>query len=207
MSTRFDFAMARKASEAEYGLESGGYFKPKEGANKMRILSHPPIYVSEFKGRKTVKYVCWIFDYSDNKVKLYFMPATLYKAVEALQTNEEYHFEELPMPYDITVMAQDPGTKEVKYQLTPARENTPLTQECEAQLVGRKSIEEVIAKLKEKDAGTQSTEPEYESVDEEASGYDAGMTLANADTKQKKERAEIAKVAKASTEAKNIASG
>ena len=152
MSTRFDFAMARKATEKQYGLESGAYLKIKEGANKIRLLSAPIGHMSTFKGKSNFKYVAWVYDYAEQKVRLYFMPATIYKAIEALQTSEGYEFDELPMPYDITVNADGAGTKEVKYQITAARQNTDLPDECKAQLVNKESIEEVIKKLQEKEA-------------------------------------------------------
>lgn len=200
MSTRFDFAMSRKAAEKEYGLESGGYFKPKEGANKFRVISAPLIQVGVFKGKKNPKYVCWVFDYADQKVKLYFMPPTVYKMIEGLQESEEYRFDELPMPYDLTLNAKSAGTIEVNYQLTPARANSDMPVECMAQLVSKEPIEEVVKKLNEKN-GAGEAEPEYE-ADEDVNPLDE-----SGETKQARERAEIAQHANKeplSNPAKNI---
>lgn len=149
---KFDFASARKTSEKEYGLESGGPFKPSEGANKLRLLSAPLLYVNTFKGKQRAQYVCWVYDYREERVRLYFMPPSIYKMIEGLQKSEEYGFEEIPMPYDISLNADGAGTIEVKYQVMASRTNTELTTSCIEQLDKKGPIEDVVAKLKEKEA-------------------------------------------------------
>ena len=158
----------RKAAEKEYGLESGGFFKVKDGANKVRLLSQTIPHQSFYKGTKTFKYVCWIFDYSDMKVKLYFMPTTIYKHIENLQLSDDYSFEEVPMPFDITINVKNAGSKEVEYSTTPARNNTELCQECVEQFVAKEQIEAVVAKLKE----NESTNPTNAApVEDYSNGY------------------------------------
>jgi hypothetical protein len=58
-----------------------------------------------------VKFVSWIIDRRDNQIKLYFMPTTVLNAVGCLQMPDDFGFEDVPMPYDITIMAKGPGTK------------------------------------------------------------------------------------------------
>jgi hypothetical protein len=47
------------------------------------------------------------------------------------------------MPYDITVRAEGAGTKEVKYNLMPARKETPLTSDERAEFDQQKPIQDV----------------------------------------------------------------
>lgn len=150
--SKFNFSSAREKAEKEFGLESGAYLKIKEGANKIRLLSEAVGHESRFKGNKNVKFVCWVLDYADKKVKLYFMPFTILKAIESLQLSEDYSFEEVPMPYDITINAKGAGTKEVDYQVVPGRSNTPVSTEVLTELAKKSAISEVIEKLKENDS-------------------------------------------------------
>lgn len=149
-----------KKAEKDYGLDSGAYFKVKEGSNKIRVLTEALPYQSYYKGNKTFKFVGWICDYVDGKVKLYFFPKTVYEAIGSLQVTEDYAFEDMPMPYDVSINAKNAGTKEVEYQVMPARSNTPVDQEILTQLAGKKTIEEVIAQLKENDSKNGNTAPE-----------------------------------------------
>ena len=151
MLKKFNVSEYRQKAEKEFGLESGVYLKVKEGANKIRLLTETMGHSSYYKGNRNVKFVCWILDYVDNKIKLYFMPFTILKAIESLQLSEDYSFEEVPMPYDITINAKNAGTKEVDYQVVPARANTSLSQEVLDELEGKASIKEVIEKLIEND--------------------------------------------------------
>lgn len=141
-----------KQAEKDYGLSSGGSFKTKEGANKLRFLSNFVPHSSMYKGKPTFKIVSWVFDYADNRVKLYFMPKTIAEMLGSLQENADYAFDEMPMPYDVTLTAKNAGTKEVEYQIVAARMNTPVSSDVLEQLSGKESIEAVVEKLKEKDA-------------------------------------------------------
>jgi hypothetical protein len=81
----------------------------------------------EFNGTPTFKWLCYVLDRRDGKIKPFFMAHTIYKAIEGLQLKPEYAFEEVPMPFDIPINAKGAGTKEVVYTVMPARVNTPLT--------------------------------------------------------------------------------
>jgi hypothetical protein len=77
------------------------------------------------------------------------MPATFYDQIEALQTNPEYAFDEVPMPYEITLNAKGAGSKEVVYTVTPARANTSLTDDEKAAILAAGSIRDYQAKVYE----------------------------------------------------------
>jgi len=153
MSQPFNAGQAIKDS----GLASGEYLKLKEGANKMRLMSpalfHSGIFEDKKTGEKRAnnKFVAWVFDWADGKVKLFFMSKTVLEAIGALQDNPDYAFDTVPMPYDITVNAKDAGTKDVMYSLTPSRQNTPVPVEALNQMDGKETIEAVLSKLREKD--------------------------------------------------------
>lgn len=148
--TKVNFAASRKKAE-EAGLLGGGdYFKPKEGDNRIRLVSecleHPGVY----KDKPTFKWLCRVLDRVDGLVKPYFMPNRVYEQFEALQDNPDYAFDEVPMPFDVTLNAKGAGTKEVVYTIVPARTNTPLTAAEQASITEAGSIRDLQKLLNEK---------------------------------------------------------
>lgn len=156
----------------EHGMQQGNdFFKmERDGDYKVRVMVMPKIIVSRFgKGKcysgapycqaealakdnaqLTYRYMVWIIDRSTGKFALYEMPLTIYKAIAKLQKNEEYAFDEFPMPYDITINAEKAGTKEVRYQVAAARKNTEVTPEEMAILSKQKSVEDIVERMKVK---------------------------------------------------------
>lgn len=172
MGTRADFGAARKQAEDAGLLGGGDYLKFKEGDNRFRLMSICLPHADEYQGRKNFKWLCYVLDRRDNKVKALFMPHKIYKAIEALQVNPDYTFEEVPMPYDITVNAKGAGTKEVEYSLIPARKETPLTAAELADLNEQKPLDELQTALfekKQKNGGApaRDNEPPAHGDDEE----------------------------------------
>ncbi len=145
--TKFSFKSAYQKAEKDYGLGKGEYFKAAEGDNPIRLMSEAVGYESEYQGKKNFKFVCWIIDRKDGKVKLYFMPVTVFKGIESLQENPEYHFSEVPMEYDIIINAKNAGTIDVAYTVFGARTNTPLTADELKAFKEKPTVGEVIEKL------------------------------------------------------------
>jgi hypothetical protein len=137
---KYSFNDTIKQAEKDYGLGKGEYFKVQEGANKLKVLSACLPHQSEFKGTPTFKFVCWIIDRRDGKVKLYFMPTTIMNAIGSLQLSDDYAFDEVPMPYDITIMAKNAGTKEVDYTVLPSPATKGLTESEQAEFEKRPPI-------------------------------------------------------------------
>lgn len=157
-----DFAARMKEAEKAGMLSSGDYLKLKAGANRFRLMSECLPHEGEFQGRKNFKWLCYVLDRVDGKIKPFFMPHTIYKQIVEFQRSEEYAFEDVPMPYDLTITADAKvGTKEVKYTLTPARKNTELTTEELAQWATVTPLADVKKKLDEKNAkgGGQQSQP------------------------------------------------
>jgi hypothetical protein len=127
----------------------------KEGDNRLRLMSECLPHAGEYQGKRNFKWLCYVLDRQDGKVKPFFMPHTIYKQIEALQVNEDYAFEDVPMPYDLTVHAAGAGTKEVKYTLMPARKNTPITAVEHQELAAAKPLAELKKALDEKNAAKQ----------------------------------------------------
>ena len=103
---------------------------------------------SVYEGTPNTKFVAWVIDRKDGKQKLFCMPKTRFEAVSTLEETEGYVFTSLAMPYDVIVNANGAGTKEVVYSVVPLPA-TPLTQAELDEFNGRKSIDEVVAKLLE----------------------------------------------------------
>lgn len=134
--------------EKEEGI-GGDRFKWKEGNNKIRILTMP-LHTKSGKFQNH-KFICWIIDRVDGKIKLAFLPYLVFSPITDFEDNEDYRFDGYPMPYDITVKATKAGTKEVEYTIIPSPHRTALTAEENEELAKKKPIEEIKAKLKEKD--------------------------------------------------------
>jgi hypothetical protein len=181
MNEKYSFADELSVAEKEYSIGGGETFKFREGDNKLRVLSPgKPIathrispkeyhtcfgveqgcqYHEETSPKPGVKFLMWIVDRVDGKVKLAFMPYTIMKALRDLQNNPDYEFDNLPMPYDITVKATKAGTKEVEYSVVPARKNEALTVDEQRAFADQKSVDDVIERMKAKEQNP-SIDPE-----------------------------------------------
>lgn len=146
-----NFAERRKEAEKSGMLNSGDYFKVKDGDNRLRLMSECIPHPSTYKGTKTFKWLCYVVDRRDGKVKPFFMPHTVYKQIEALQLDEDYNFADVPMPYDISIKAEKAGTKDVNYTVV-ARKHAPVNPDEIAQLRSLKTLEALKAALDEKNA-------------------------------------------------------
>jgi hypothetical protein len=147
---KVDFGATRKEAEDSGLLGGGAFFKFKEGDNRIRLMSECLPHTSVFDGKKNFKWLCYILDRVDGEVKPFFMPHKIYKAIEALQINPDYQFDEVPMPYDVTVNAKGARTKEVEYALIPARRETALTDDELDKLEAVKPLRELKQALDSK---------------------------------------------------------
>lgn len=146
----FSFVNTYKKAEKDYGFGKSDSFKVQEGSNKIRIISGTLPYESDFKGQTNVKFLCWIIDRKDGRVKLYFMPPTIMKSIGDLQTDPEYAFSEVPMPYDIDIRTENAGSKEVRYSVIPSRNPFPITAEEQILIMEKPLIGELVQKLQKK---------------------------------------------------------
>jgi hypothetical protein len=157
--TKFNLSEPRKRAESEGLLGGGGYLKLQEGDNKIRLMSECIEHPGEYNGKPTFKWLCYVLDRRDGQVKAFFMPHTIYKQIDSLQQNPEYAFDEVPMPYDITINAKGAGTKEVDYTVVAARQNTQLTVDEIKALEAQKPIRELQKSLNDGSTVLSASKP------------------------------------------------
>jgi len=181
------------------------WYKLEEGDNKVRILSMPEAYGQHYtpagykgicigklhgcpgckeadaepdqkkKNKVSVKYIVWVLDKKDETIKLFRASYTIIQQLQALASNEEYAFTEMPMPYDVTINAKNAGTTEVKYNVVAARSNTPVSDEILAKLAEEKPLSEIKEKIKEKkmnELGVKYHNPQDDDTPPTDPGYD-----------------------------------
>ena len=185
---KVDFNAQAKRVGEEYGLNKSDYFKASEGENRFRLMSPMLPYEGYYKGIKNFKMLCYVIDRKDETIKPYFMPYSIFKMIGAYQKNPEYAFEEVPMPYDLTLTAKNAGTKEVEYSLMAARTSTPVTSEEKEALGNKTGISDLKAQLDEKNrmesqgqenqgqSTQQVGEPEVKEVNMEESKPESKIT-------------------------------
>lgn len=147
---------------------AGGYFKFREGDNRIRILSEPIKKVSRFKygicydgapycqaealptkpdGTKEklqVRFTCYVLNRATNAITIADLPIVVAKALRGLMDDADYAFDTFPMPYDINVKAKGAGTMNVEYSVVPSRKEEPLTADEQRQLDEQTPMEEVL---------------------------------------------------------------
>lgn len=154
------------------------WFKFKEGDNKIRILSVMPPVAEHFKAgycvghgncpeckkmikdkdgvekenKPSVKYLCYILDHSDNKIKLAKFAYKIFTAIRDLQSNPDYVFDDMPMPYGINIKATKAGTTSVEYNVIPSRANTPIPTDIIEKLAKLRTPEEIKVSMRNKKA-------------------------------------------------------
>lgn len=165
MATPFNVKQAIDKAAEQYGFGKGEYYKIQDGDNKFRLLSPFVGYQSEFKGNPTFKFVTWILDRRDGKIKPYFMPVTVADMIGDLQLSDDYAFQDVPVPYDFNLRATNAGTKEVKYTLLPSPNRIPLTVAEEIEFNKTMPIEEFVEKLREKNESGQTVQQPQSSYD------------------------------------------
>lgn len=176
----YNFNEEMQQAEKKYDMGRDDRFKFEEGENRIRVLSPgKPVATHRLGGNRfatcygmdegcpyhgegapkdkdgneqkpSVKFVMWVIDRRDSKVKLAFMPYTIVKALGALQNSEDYAFDDIPMPYDIAVSAQNAGKKEVNYTILPSPKLVPLTPQEEEELGKKRPVEDVVERMKNK---------------------------------------------------------
>jgi len=70
--------------------------------------------------RVSVKYAVYVLDKADSEIKLAELPHTVIKAIGELQKNPDWAFDELPMPYNITVVYNPDAAPADMYKIIPS---------------------------------------------------------------------------------------
>lgn len=140
---------------AFYGLHFFGKgVKPKTCYGKEKGC---PVKDPEDKyehGKVSARYVVYVLDRNDGKVKTAFFPYSIVKQISDLQKNPDYAFEEIPMPYDIRITYKPEESPANKYKVD-VKPNSPdkLTEEEERDYAEKSSKggpENIVEKMKAK---------------------------------------------------------
>ena len=97
----------------------------------------------------SVKYLGWVLDRKDGKVKLLKMGHLVFKGIGKIQEQPDTTFDVVPM-FDININAENAGTKNVKYAVFAARKDVALTDEEIQKTEGLSDPKEIIEKMKAK---------------------------------------------------------
>lgn len=173
-----------KAAE-KYDM-GGGWMNLEEGDNKVRIVSEFEDFGTHWDNKKKKGFTCigkddcewcqrgdkpkvqfigWVIDRKDNKVKLLRIGYKIFQQLGTFAKSDEYSFEGIP-PYDVNIQRVGTGLNTV-YTVLPARKNTELTKEEEAQVEEAvKSPKEIIENMKAK-VSTLPLKAKEEEINEE----------------------------------------
>lgn len=156
-----------KARENGYASQGGGeWFRIVEGDNVLRVLTEPEMIFEKYKTgicyegcgyEGTPKFLCYVMvkevgvdGEEELVIKLAKLPYKIGKQIAEYQTDEEYSFEDWPMPYNIKIKAKNAGTKEVEYTVLASPKQTPVPSDILEELKKQKPVQEIIQKMKDK---------------------------------------------------------
>lgn|ERR1035437_8485612 len=86
----------------------------------------------------SIKFICHVLDMNEPTkagdkttypIKLAQFPLSIFLALRDLQNDPEWSFNELPMPYDITINAEGAGKTTVKYSVVASPKREPVASE------------------------------------------------------------------------------
>lgn len=126
---------------------SGAYLKLNPGQTKVRIVSDVTKFWKDFDGKKLylteeasktnpeakVRYSMWVIDRADGICKMWECSGGMVRDLQNLAENPEYAFDGA-FPYDIIITRVGSTINDTRYTVSPARQNTALTEE-EAKMV------------------------------------------------------------------------
>ncbi len=129
--------MLENLKKLEESGKVGGsdYFKVQNGNNIIRVLTEGVYHESQYTDQKTgkvsvtKKFVMFIIDRKDGKIKPYFAPYVIYKAVASLEEGPFFKFQGMPMPYDVNIKVENAGTLNVTYNVQASPTPSELTGE------------------------------------------------------------------------------
>jgi hypothetical protein len=154
-----------KANFAEAVAAAGGdgtTLKFQEGDNNIRVLTNTVAHEFTYDdGGKSTKFLCYVWEYSSNALKLAYLSKTVAKKLAELQMDVQYGFQDMPMPYDVNIKTKNAGTKNAEYEVLAARSNTDVPQEAQDALAKEPSVEQALANiLAEKGAPVTTSLPQ-----------------------------------------------
>lgn len=112
---------------------SGGkYLKLEDGVTyKLRIMSEPVIFDSEYKDQLSTKYAWVVWNVEEDSVQILQLPVTGFRAVATIGADDDYG-DPLENAYNLKVTRTGTG-KETKYSIVPAPSKEEPSEEVIAQ--------------------------------------------------------------------------
>ncbi len=137
----------------DFQPETGGgiYLRLRKKGDKvrMRLVSTPVHYQSEYEGKTREQFAWLVIDRSDNQVKVYNSSVSVYLVIKGLVESEDWGD---PTHYDISIERTEESTANY-YKVIPSPKHSPLTEE-ELKLVEESHLD--LKKLVGKGKGTKT---------------------------------------------------
>jgi len=122
-----------------------------DGTVKLIEDENVPMMEKKIVHKPSLKYLMWLIDRKDGKMKIGKLTYKVVKAIADWKTTEEFGYTDIP-GYDIIIQKTSNGSKstDVVYTISAARQDTPLTNEEIKMSDNLPSLEEIVNKSKEK---------------------------------------------------------
>ncbi len=186
-----------KNEQKKYGSGPGDYFEfENKGVYRIRILNQPKVVATHFFGKGNPSVVCvgidegcpfhkgdekkpsiklatYVIDRKDGKVKMAELPLSLSYSLNDLQEDQDFAFEDFPMPYDVKVTYDpDNADPKAKYRMMGSPTKAELTQEEKDSLAAKMAketpeqyVEAKKKRQKEKSGVTPSTTTKEDAIE------------------------------------------
>lgn len=146
---------------------SSKFFKMVEGDNRVQLLSHLERYLLKWNGTRyvpaeegdqnvSVKGVGYVLQ--DGMIKEATLPYTVVKAIRELMNDEDYAFEEFPMPRLINIKVKNAGKKEAEYVVVPSPKETEVPQSILAELALKPNPAALVAQMHTRELAAKPVE-------------------------------------------------
>ena len=134
------------------------------------------------EAKPSVKFMAYVIDRRDNKIKMGELPWSVISAVTTFQEDEDYAFEDFPMPYDIKVTVDKDASAANIYKTLAVPTRSEVTAEEMEEFTEKNTkkspdvyVEQRKSKQRDKDLGDEAleaiAETEYAGDEQQADGY------------------------------------
>lgn len=101
----------------------------------------------------TVRFITYVCDRKDSdRIKVAELPYTVIKAIVGLQGDEDYTFDNFPMPYDVKIKYDPKESGSAIYNITPAPTRDPLPDFVMDGMINKKEPIRIVDERKAKEA-------------------------------------------------------
>lgn len=151
-SMRKSFTCFGKENGCPHDMAIKVLVRDEDGKPTFQIDGKTPVTEEKIVHRPGLKYLLWVIDRKDGKVKIGKFTYGVVKMITDFKSSEEYGYENLPV-YDIIVKRTKtgPDPKDVEYSVIPSRIDTSLTEKEQEELKTVGSLEEIVNRMKEKE--------------------------------------------------------